>query len=250
MSDHQLIYGLHAVEAVLERYPDRILELFVLEGRTDARINRITQSASQMGLAMHVRNRAQLDKLCTEPHHQGVVARVRPVEAGGEHELHDHVQSLTVPPLLLVLDGVTDPHNLGACLRSADAAGVHAVIAPRDRAAGLSAVVRKVSVGAAEWVPFFQVTNLARTLEFLRDQGVLCVGLSREDRAKSLYSMSLKEPLALVLGSEGQGLRRLTKERCDSLAFLPMQGQVESLNVSVAAGIALYEAVRQRGANQ
>ncbi len=245
MSEYQLVYGLHAVEAVLERYPERIVELFVLEGRVDERIRKINQMANRMSLAVHVRNRAQLDKMCPEPH-QGVVARMRMAEAGGEHELYDHIQSLTVPPLLLVLDGVTDPHNLGACLRSADAAGVHAVIAPKDRAAGLSAVVRKVSVGAAEWVPFFQVTNLARSLDFLREQGVVCVGLSREERAKSFYSMSLDGPLALVLGSEGQGLRRLTKERCHELAFLPMSGQVESLNVSVAAGIALYEAVRQR----
>ena len=178
--------------------------------------------------------------------HQGVVARCRAVTVWQEDDLDQLLDGLSVPPLLLVLDGVQDPHNLGACLRSADAAGVHAVIAPRDRAVGLTPVVRKVASGAAETVPFIQVTNLARTLRTLKDKGLWTVGADAEGDG-DVFSADLRGPTVLVMGAEGQGMRRLTREHCDLLVRIPMQGTVESLNVSVATGICLFEAVRQRG---
>jgi 23S rRNA (guanosine2251-2'-O)-methyltransferase len=190
--------------------------------------------------------RDRLDRLAGGTGHQGIAAQVNAPAALGEKALDELLTALEEPPLLLVLDGVQDPHNLGACLRSADAAGAHAVIAPRDRAAGLTPVACKVASGAAESVPFIQVTNLARTLRHLRDGWQVRVVGTAGEAETLLYDADLTGPLALVMGSEEKGLRRLTREQCDLLVRLPMAGAVESLNVSVAAGVALFEAVRQR----
>ncbi|NNM52610.1 MAG: 23S rRNA (guanosine(2251)-2'-O)-methyltransferase RlmB [Pseudomonadales bacterium] len=246
MAQTIVVYGLHTLTALMQRRPEQVLEVFLLQGREDERIQSLVVLATSLGVALHWRRREQLDVLCGSAQHQGAVARVREPESGNEHDLDDLLSQLKGPAFLLFLDGVTDPHNLGACLRTADAAGVHAVVAPRDRAGGLSPAARKVAVGAAEVLPFFQITNLARTLNHVKDAGMFLVGLAREEGASNLYECDLKGSLGLVLGAEGGGLRRLTRERCDTLAFLPMHGSVESLNVSVAAGIAMYEALRQR----
>jgi 23S rRNA (guanosine2251-2'-O)-methyltransferase len=242
----ELIYGLHAVAAALQRDPARLLEIQVAEGmRTQTRLTQILDDARAAGIAVRSCSRAALDDLVAEGAHQGIVAWQKPARAFSEADLDALLSGLTVPPLLLVLDGVQDPHNLGACLRTADAAGVHAVIAPRDRAVGLTPVVRKVASGAAEAVPFIQVTNLARTLRELKEKGIWLVGADGEAEM-DIYATDLRGPLALVMGAEGQGLRRLTREHCDFLVRIPMAGTVESLNVSVATGICLFEAVRQR----
>jgi len=178
--------------------------------------------------------------------HQGIVAEVKVQQAGNETALESLLTHIEEAPFLLILDGVQDPHNLGACLRSAEAAGVHAVIAPKDNACGLTATVRKVSSGASEQIPFILVTNLARTLRQLQDNGVWVVGTALHHSSRSIYETDLKGPLALVLGAEERGIRRLTAETCDSLIHIPMAGSVESLNVSVATGICLFEALRQR----
>lgn len=246
MSKMSWIYGLHTVQALLENEPERVLELQALSTREDARLNPIVQMARQLGLAVSFRDRTALDQLAEGGRHQGVLARVRERQPGDDNDLAELLDGLTEPALLLILDAVTDPHNLGACLRTAEAAGVHAVIAPRDKAAGLTPVVRKVACGAAELVPFMQVTNLARTLKQLKELGIWVVGTSLEDGAKPFFDTDLKAPVAIVMGAEGSGLRRLTAELCDHLAYIPMAGQIESLNVSVAAGVALFEAVRQR----
>lgn len=246
MSKMSWIYGLHTVQALLENEPERVLELQALSTREDARLNPIVQMARQLGLTVAFRDRSALDQLAEGGRHQGVVARVRERQPGDDNDLAELLDGLTEPALLLILDAVTDPHNLGACLRTAEAAGVHAVVAPRDKAAGLTPVVRKVACGAAELVPFMQVTNLARTLKQLKERGVWVVGTSLEDGAKPFFDTDLKVPVAIVMGAEGSGLRRLTAELCDHLAYIPMAGQIESLNVSVAAGVAIFEAVRQR----
>lgn len=246
MSKMSWIYGLHTVQALLENEPERVLELQALSTREDARLNPIVQMARQLGLTVAFRERAALDQLAEGGRHQGVLARVRERQPGDDNDLAELLDNLTEPALLLILDAVTDPHNLGACLRTAEAAGVHAVVAPRDKAAGLTPVVRKVACGAAELVPFMQVTNLARTLKQLKEAGVWVIGTSLEAGAKPFYDTDLKAPIAIVMGAEGSGLRRLTAELCDHLAYIPMAGQIESLNVSVAAGVALFEAVRQR----
>lgn len=246
MSKMSWIYGLHTVQALLENEPERVLELQALSTREDARLNPIVQMARQLGLTVAFRDRSALDQLAEGGRHQGVVARVRERQPGDDNDLAELLDGLTEPALLLILDAVTDPHNLGACLRTAEAAGVHAVVAPRDKAAGLTPVVRKVACGAAELVPFMQVTNLARTLKQLKERGVWVVGTSLEGGAKPFFDTDLKAPVAIVMGAEGSGLRRLTAELCDHLAYIPMAGQIESLNVSVATGVALFEAVRQR----
>ncbi|AHK78446.1 23S rRNA methyltransferase [Ectothiorhodospira haloalkaliphila] len=248
MAAHDEVFGLHAVEALLRQSPGRVESLRVQSGRVDARMQAILDQADRAGIPVTRLPRRDLDAQAGGATHQGVIARAQPVASLGEKDLPDVVMAPGegAPVLLLVLDGVTDPHNLGACLRTADAAGVTAVIAPRDRAVGLTPVVRKVACGAAESVPFIQVTNLARTLDLLKDLGVWTVGTTGEADT-GLYDADLTGPTALVLGAEGKGMRRLTAERCDALVRLPMRGQVESLNVSVAAGVCLYEAVRQRG---
>lgn len=241
----ELILGLHAVRGAVKREPGRIEALWVDKRRKDQRLGDILALARQHGVKVQSVSREELDKLADGARHQGVVARFAGMPAGSEDTLWDLLDSLDSSPLLLVLDGVTDPHNLGACLRTADAAGVNVVIAPRDRAAGLTPVVRKVASGAAETVPFVQVTNLARTLDAIKERGVWVVGADG-DVDVSLYSADLSGPLAVVLGAEGQGLRRLTRERCDHLVAIPMAGRVESLNVSVACGVVLFEIRRQR----
>lgn len=241
----QLLYGWHAVEALLQRSPERILELWLREDRADRRGEALRRLADVAQLRIQAASTAQLDKLAGEVAHQGVVAHVRPQAAWDESQLLDLIEGLSRPPLLLVLDGITDPHNLGACLRSAEAAGVTAVVVPKDRAAGITPTVRRASSGAADRVAFFAVTNLARTLKALKESGVWLVGLAGES-AQDLYKLDLKGPLAIVMGSEGEGMRRLTGEVCDFLAKIPMRGGVESLNVSVATGVALFEALRQR----
>ncbi|MBI1422898.1 MAG: 23S rRNA (guanosine(2251)-2'-O)-methyltransferase RlmB [Gammaproteobacteria bacterium] len=243
-SDNYYIYGIHAIQAVLARTPERVLNVAIVQDKHDARIDTLLQEIKHHGIALQRVPEKQLNKQLGDVNHQGVMALVRPPHIGNEQDLlHDLTQKTA--PLLLILDGVQDPHNLGACLRSADAAGADGVVVPRDRACSLTATVSKVASGAAEVLPFYQVTNLARTLRALQDSGVHCVGLAGE-ATTSLYDCDLNGPVALVLGTEGSGLRRLTRETCDVLAKLPMHGSVESLNVSVTAGIALYEAVRQR----
>jgi len=241
-----LVYGLHAVRAVIDRAPERLLELWMAEPRNDARARDLKERAEAAGLKVQRVGNESLAKLAGDVAHQGVVATVRPLKPWDEEALIASLSTLA-DPLLLVLDGVTDPHNLGACLRTADAAGVSAVILPKDRSASIDAVARKVAAGAAEFVPTVSVTNLARALIRLKENGVWVVGLDGE-ADQTLYAADLNRPLALVLGAEGLGLRRLTRDSCDFLVRIPMAGQVESLNVSVAAGIALFEAGRQRSA--
>jgi 23S rRNA (guanosine2251-2'-O)-methyltransferase len=246
----ELVYGQHAVAAKLQRSPQQVARLLVLSGRHDGRMQKLLGQARRDGIVIEELARAELDRRCPG-NHQGVIAELAGAQAEAapawrEEDLPALVAA-SAEPLLLVLDGVTDPHNLGACLRSADAAGVTAVVAPKDKAAGLTPVVRKVACGAAESVPFVQVTNLARTLQQLQEQGVWIVGAAGE-ADQSLYDQKLTGPLALVMGAEGSGMRRLTKERCDFLVNLPMAGSVSSLNVSVATGICLFEIVRQRRA--
>lgn len=238
-----LVFGIHAVEAFLQRAPQDVLELFVMKDRDDKRMQPIIQLARQNGVSVQFCNRKTLDDM-VGGQHQGVVAKARLQSSGNEADLAAIVAA-NDKPFILILDGVTDPHNLGAILRSADAAGVHAVVAPKDRSVKLTSVVRKVACGAAESVPFITITNLARTMRELQDAGVWIVGTAGETETL-VYDADLKGPLALVLGAEGEGLRRLTRETCDSLVKIPMFGAVSSLNVSVAAGICLFEAVRQR----
>ncbi len=239
---NDFVYGIHSVAALLERSPERIDSLQVLEGRSDQRMQQLLQAAEEAQLRIVRVSRDALDKY--EVKHQGVIALLAKNFEYREADLKQLVARAD-NPLLLILDGVTDPHNLGACLRSADAAGVDVVIAPKDNAASLTPVVRKVACGAAEAVPFVQVTNLARTLRDLQEWGVWIVGTAGEADTV-IYDQDLKGPIAIAMGAEGSGLRRLTRERCDFLVKLPMAGSVSSLNVSVATGICLFEVVRQR----
>ena len=244
----QLIHGLHAVAAALNHEPEQVRGLWLERQRRDGRMQALLDQAAGHGVAIHWADRAELDRLSGGARHQGVVARLAVRQRSyDEADLPALLAAADGPALLLVLDGVQDPHNLGACLRSAAAAGVQALIAPADRAAGLNATVRKVASGAAEIVPFVSVTNLARTLRGLQEQGVWIVGAAGE-ADDSLYEVDFTPPTAIVLGAEEKGLRRLTREVCDRLARIPMAGGMESLNVSVAAGIFLFEARRQRGA--
>ena len=242
------VFGLHAVAALLEHEPGRVTRLWVLASRKDARLNRLVDLARKRGVPINESTRVELDSLAEGARHQGVVAAYAGESAPlGEADLERLLDAVQEgPALVLVLDGVQDPHNLGACLRTADAAGAHAVVAPRDRAVGLTPAVLKVASGAAESVPFVQVTNLARTLRALKDRGLKVVGAAGEAE-QSVFAADLSGPLARVMGGEGGGLRRLTREQCDALVRIPMAGAVESLNVSVAAAVCLYEVVRQRG---
>jgi len=245
MLSKQTIYGLHAVQALLDKEPESVSAIWFDRARHDSRMQAVFALAKKAGVTIHKVEREELDKLCGNSQHQGVVAESAASEVWDEASLMKLLYELQAPPLLLILDGVTDPHNLGACLRSADGAGAHAVIAPKDKACSLTGTVRKVASGAAESVPFVQVTNLARTLKKLKDLGIWLVGTTG-NADQNLYETDLKGPLGIVMGAEGQGMRRLTSEACDFLVSLPMQGKVESLNVSVTTGICLYEALRQR----
>lgn len=247
MAQQEWLYGIHALDAVLTREPERLIEMYVLKGRDDERLTNIINQARRFGVSIQFCNRKVLDDKVQGEQHQGVVARAKPGKQYDEKDLADIV-SASDSPFILVLDGVTDPHNLGACLRTADAAGVDAVVVPRDKSAKLTATVRKVACGAAEVIPLVQVTNLARTLKDLQKSGVWIIGTAGE-AGQTLYETKMTGPMALVMGAEGKGMRRLTREHCDELVKLPMAGSVSSLNVSVATGICLYEIVRQRQAS-
>ncbi len=244
---HSTLFGFHAVGVRLRTAPASVIDIHVDASRRDPRMRQFVERARQAGARLVDSDDARLAQLCGSGRHQGVVARVEAlVRSHSLDDTLDAVEASGAKPLLLVLDGVTDPHNLGACLRVADAAGAHAVIAPKDHAVGLNATVAKVASGAADTVPYFMVTNLARTLGELKERDILIVGTS-DLATESLFGAELSGALALVLGAEGSGMRQLTGQRCDRLVRLPMRGAVESLNVSVAAGICLYEALRQRG---
>ncbi|MBL8288778.1 MAG: 23S rRNA (guanosine(2251)-2'-O)-methyltransferase RlmB [Rubrivivax sp.] len=238
------LYGFHAVTVRAKTAPESVLEVHVDATRRDARMRQFVERIAGAGLRIVDSDDERLTRLAGTARHQGVVARVTPLAA--RHSLDDVLDAVAGPPLVLLLDGVTDPHNLGACLRVADGAGAHAVVAPSDHAVGLNATVAKVASGAAETVPYLMVTNLARTLGELKERDIRVVG-AVDDAPRSLYEADLSGPLALVLGAEGTGLRQLPRRSCDELVRIPMAGAVESLNVSVAAGICLYEARRQRG---
>ena len=239
----RILFGFHAVTVRLKTAPESVVEVHVDTSRRDARMRQFVERARGVGAKLVESDDARLARLAGSARHQGVVARVTPLVP--RHSLDEVLDAVRGPPLVLVLDGVTDPHNLGACLRVADGAGVHAVIAPRDHAVGLNATVAKVASGAAETMPYLMVTNLARTLGELKEREIRVVGTS-DDAPRTLYQAELRGPLALVLGAEGPGMRQLTRRSCDELVAIPMRGAVESLNVSVAAGICLYEALRQR----
>ena len=248
MSKQEIIYGIHAVASLLDHNAESVQQLYVQvdrKGKNDKRLRTILDTAARTGIPIEECSRAALDEKCPQVH-QGILA----LSTAGkleqiEKQLEPFLDNLEGQPFLLILDGVTDPHNLGACLRSAEAAGVSAVIVPKDKSVQLSPTVRKVASGAAEIVPFFSVTNLARTLQALQQRGIWLFGAAGEAE-QSLYEADLTGPVGIVLGSEGKGLRRLTRENCDSLVAIPMAGEVSSLNVSVSTGICLFEAVRQR----
>ena len=247
MSTPKVLFGFHAVGVRLKTAPASIIEVYVDPTRRDARMKQFLSRAAEAGVRIIEADGPRLIKLTGGAGHQGVAARVQAVEGVRTlDELLDDLQEQGTVPLLLVLDGVTDPHNLGACLRVADGAGAHAVIAPKDHAAGINATVAKVASGAAETVPYFMVTNLARTLGELKERGIWVVGAA-DDAEQTLYDVDLAMATALVLGAEGPGMRQLTRKTCDALVRIPMMGAVESLNVSVASGVCLYEARRQRG---
>lgn len=239
----QVLFGFHAVTVRLKTAPQSVVEVHVDATRRDARMRQFVERAKEAGAKIVDSDDERLRQLCGTHRHQGVVARVQAVQQS--HSLDDTLDAVEGAPLLLVLDGITDPHNLGACLRVADGAGAHAVLAPKDHAVGLNATVAKVASGAAETVPYLMVTNLARSLDDMKDHGLTVVGTS-DDAEHTLFEADLRGPLALVLGAEGRGMRQLTRKRCDLLVRIPMAGAVESLNVSVAAGVCLFEARRQR----
>jgi 23S rRNA (guanosine2251-2'-O)-methyltransferase len=243
MSSPKVLFGFHAVGVRLKTAPQSIIEIYYESTRRDARMRQFLERANEAGARLIEADNLRLAKLCGSHGHQGVAARVEPVAQ--IHSLDDLLDAVTGPPLLLVLDGITDPHNLGACLRVADGAGAHAVIAPKDHAAGINATVAKVASGAAETMPYFMVTNLARTLGELKERSIWITGTS-DDAPKTLYQVEFTGPTAIVLGAEGTGMRQLTRKTCDELVSIPMHGAVESLNVSVASGVCLYEALRQR----
>ncbi|MFP8835792.1 23S rRNA (guanosine(2251)-2'-O)-methyltransferase RlmB [Hydrogenophaga sp. XSHU_21] len=246
-SSTKVLFGFHAVGVRLKTAPASIVEIYVEPTRRDARMRQFIDRAREAGVRLIEADGLRIAKLAGSHGHQGVAARVLPIEqARSLDDLLDQLDTAGEIPLLLVLDGVTDPHNLGACLRVADGAGAHAVIAPKDHAVGLNATVAKVASGAAETVPYFMVTNLARTLNELKERNIWIIGTS-DDAPQTLHQADLKGPVALVLGAEGPGMRQLTRKTCDALVSIPMRGAVESLNVSVASGICLYEALRQRG---
>ena len=239
----QVLFGFHAVTVRLKSAPKSVIEIHVDATRRDQRMRQFVERARDAGAKVIDSDDDRLQKLSGSHRHQGVAARVETITVSSS--LDDTLDAVDGPPLILVLDGITDPHNLGACLRVADGAGAQAVIAPKDHAVGLNATVAKVASGAADTVPYFMVTNLARTLNELKERDIRIIGTS-DDAQQSLYDIDLRGPVALVFGAEGDGMRQLTGKTCDELVRLPMAGAVESLNVSVASGVCLYEAVRQR----
>ena len=243
---NKVLFGFHAVTVRLKTAPASIIEVHFDASRRDARMRQFVARVQEAGTKLVETTDDHLIRLAGSPRHQGVVARVTPLPQ--QHSLDavlDALDPASGAPLLLVLDGVTDPHNLGACLRVADGAGAHAVLAPKDHAVGLNATVAKVASGAAETVPYLMVTNLARSLNELKERDIRVIGFS-DDAEATLFDADLRGPVALVLGAEGAGLRQLTRKTCDQLLRIPMAGAVESLNVSVASAVCLYEAMRQR----
>jgi len=241
----KVLFGFHAVTVRLKTAPQSVIEIYFEATRRDQRMRQFVERAQAAGARIVDSDDERLARLAGTSRHQGVVARVNPLAAA--RSLDDVLDAVEGPPLVLVLDGVTDPHNLGACLRVADGAGAHAVVAPKDHAVGLNATVAKVASGAAETMPYLMVTNLARTLGELKERDIRVIGLA-DDAPLTLYEIDLAGPVALVMGAEGPGMRQLTRRTCDELARIPMSGAVESLNVSVASGVCLYEALRQRRA--
>ena len=239
------LFGLHSVQAALDYSPKKIQQAWVDSGRHDKRLAKAVEELLDLGIEPEKVDRKRLDRLSDSNNHQGIVIEIDMPTELSESDLKTAIENLTETALFLVLDNVQDPHNLGACLRTADATGVHGVIITKDNATGITPTVCKVASGAAETVPVYQVTNLARTLRGLKDQGLWIIGAAGET-TQTLYKTDLTAPIALVIGTEGKGLRRLTKEQCDLLVSIPMCGQVDSLNLSVATGVFLYEAVRQR----
>lgn len=245
MSQKQVLAGFHAVTARVRHAPESIHQVYVDGQRRDKRMQSLIDRLVKAGVKVHPVDSARLDELAGEAKHQGVVALVEPVDLA--QDLDDVFEEMNTTPFLLVLDGITDPHNLGACMRTANAAGVHAVIAPRDRAVGLGTVAQRIACGAAQTTPYLMVTNLARCLRDLKARGVWIVGTDeRADQTPDEIDLSI--PVAWVMGAEGEGMRHLTRELCDMLVRIPMAGSVESLNVSVATGVCLFETVRQRRA--
>ncbi|MDA1342933.1 MAG: 23S rRNA (guanosine(2251)-2'-O)-methyltransferase RlmB [Proteobacteria bacterium] len=239
------LFGLHSVQAALDYSPDKIIRVWVDVQRVDKRLSTIIESLVALGIEPEKTDRKKLDRLADGNNHQSIAMEIEMPSEQTESDLKTMVENLTTTALLLVLDNVQDPHNFGACLRTADATGVQGVIITKDNATGITPTVCKVASGAAETVPVYQVTNLARTLRWLKGEGIWIMGAAGEAE-QTVYQTDLTVPMALVIGAEGKGLRRLTKENCDSLIKLPMLGQVESLNLSVATGAFLYETVRQR----
>ena len=239
------LFGLHSVQAALDYSPKKIHKAWVDSGRQDKRLTQAVDDLLALGIEPEKVDRKRLDRLADNNNHQGIVIEVEMPGELSESDLKTAVENLSETALFLVLDNVQDPHNLGACLRTADATGVHGVIITKDNATGITPTVCKVASGAAETVPVYQVTNLSRTLRWLKGEGLWIMGAAGET-AQTVYKTDFTVPMALVVGAEGKGLRRLTKEQCDVLVSVPMLGQVDSLNLSVATGVLLYEAVRQR----
>lgn len=245
MAKQEMVFGLHSVQALLKAAPQRVQKLVLMRGRQDDRVQKISNAAKNNDIPVEIADRKAMDNMGEEGNHQGVIAFVSPGKTYDEHDLYELLERLDSTPLLLVLDGVTDPHNLGACIRSADAAGVDAVIIPKDNSAGLTESARKVASGAADSVPLVVVTNLARTLKALQEKGLWVSGAAGE-AGQTVFEADLRGPRVIVMGAEGTGMRRLTRETCDELVNIPMAGSVSSLNVSVATGVVLFEVVRQR----
>lgn len=243
---NETIYGIHAIQGLINSTPERIIRIFVLKGREDKRLLPLLAMLEQQGVAIQSVSRRWLDEQTANGVHQGILAHIKATMAYQEKDLPDIIAG-NPQLLLLVLDGITDPHNLGACLRSADAAGVHAVIVPKDRSAPLNSIAKKVACGAAETVPLIRVANLTRSLNYLQQQHIWIAGTAGQ-ASHSLWQCDMRGRLALVMGAEGEGMRRLTREHCDQIISIPMTGMVSSLNVSVACGICLFEAQRQRTA--
>lgn len=241
----EVLFGIHAVESMLEHAPERILEGFVLNQREDKRLLSVIQECQQIGIKLKTVDRKWLDEQSQKGVHQGILIKVKEAPTYHENDL-DKLLTGIENPLILILDGVTDPHNLGACLRTADAAGVNLVIVPKDRSAPMNATVKKVACGAGETVPLVRVTNLARTMRFLQEEHRVWIVGTAGEATQTIYQTKLKGSIALVMGAEGEGMRRLTREHCDELVKIPMFGSVSSLNVSVATGVCLFEIVRQR----
>lgn len=245
---NEIIYGIHAINALLEKEPHRILKIFIQKDRNDLRLKSLISKIEDERLNVQIAKRQWLDNQVNNGIHQGIIAKIRKIRQYQENDLLNLVKKLLANkknPLFLILDGVTDPHNLGACLRSADAAGAHAVIVPKDHSAPLNAAAKKVASGAAETIPLIMVTNLARTLRSLKEHNIWIVGTT-DNAHKNLYHWKIQPSMALLMGSEGKGMRRLTRENCDELVSIPLTGNVSSLNVSVATGVFLFEITRQR----